>query len=140
MRTRTHSNKAFCYPWWGSALAGVGAVLFSAGAWYTIRTGAEWWLIAIYALMALLSILGFVGALMTRIELREEELRVRSGLSREVYHRSQLVEVTWAKGVPVSVKTQDGVWVELPSVAAGSQSLANSLRAWMRRGKGEDAA
>ena len=128
------SAKVFHYPWWGTALSALAAILFGAGAWYSLYSGASFWQIAIYCGMAPLAALGFVSVLFTRVELGPDELVVRSGLTRRAFKKCDLADVSWAKGVPVSVKTQSGEWISLPSVSVGSQSLANSIRPWIRGG------
>jgi len=87
---------------------------------------------------AALSALGCVGCLelgRSRIVLSRDALESRSALSRRRYTVADVESITWESGCGVSVKLSKGGWAKLPDLGYDSQGLANTLRAWLKRGR-----
>lgn len=84
------------------------------------------------AACTLFSFLGFADAFTTRVSLFSDSLTITSNLRRRTYPRQTLESVTWAWGCGVSVRLQNGRWVQLPDVG-NAQSVTNSIRAWLKR-------
>lgn len=128
------AEKTFRPAPWQVALAGIAACLFTAGFIYSFSNGASWWQVLAFGVTSPIGAVGFVSTVLTRVEIRGEQLVIRDGFATRTFDRSGLTEVSWEKGVNVSVKLASGEWAHLPGVAVGSQSLANSLRSWIDKG------
>jgi hypothetical protein len=76
---------------------------------------------------------GFVQTLLTYVHLHDDALVVSSGFRRRRYERAVLESVTWEGGSGVAIRLVDGSWLKLPELGYNSQSLCNSIRAWLRR-------
>jgi hypothetical protein len=83
----------------------------------------------------LLSVLGVVGILelvVARIVLQSDSLETHGLLSRRRYAASEIRSVKWEGGSGVAVELTRGGWAKLPELGYNSQSLANTLRAWLK--------
>jgi len=83
--------------------------------------------------LSVLAALGFAQTLLAYIHLQDDALVISSGLTKRRYDRASLESVTWEAGSGVSIKKVDGSWIKLPEMGYNSQSLSNSIRAWLRR-------
>jgi hypothetical protein len=90
------------------------------------------WLSCSAILLIPLGIAGFVDAMTCRIELREHSLVVIQNLRCKEYPRALLVKASWAKGCPAALQMTSGHWLSLPDVGSSSESVVNTLRAWMK--------
>jgi len=127
------TNQEFRTPRW--LRYGLGAATVAAGAgvtvWiYFLGPGGAWLGIAGVAVLAASAL----DSVTTRVTLDPGALVIVSTFRRRTIARREIDSVTWESGVGVSVKLIDGAWVRLPDVG-NSQSRANSIRAWLRRGE-----
>ena len=89
----------------------------------------------------LLSAIGLIGLLelaRSRIVLQGDSLETHGVLSRRTYSSSEIRSVKWEGGSGVVLELVQGGWAKLPELGYNSQSMANTLRAWLkssRRGK-----
>ena len=83
--------------------------------------------------------LGVLDVARRRIVLGRSELRIVSMWSQRVYSRDTIDKVTWEGGVGVSLKLATGGWVRLPELGRNSQSVANTIRAWLKQTRSVDA-
>lgn len=86
-----------------------------------------------FALLALLGALAVFEVFVVHVALLDTEISIATGWRRRRYQRSLLDHVTWAAGSGVSIRLVDGSWVRLPELGYNSQSLTNSIRAWLER-------
>src|SRR5262245_50563759 len=109
------------------------AVLFAGVAAY-LRMRDGWSNLAIVCTAwARFAAAGFVQMLLTYVHLRDDALVVSSGFRKRRYERAALESVTWEAGSGVAIRLVDGSWLKLPELGYNSQSLCNSIRAWLRR-------
>jgi hypothetical protein len=134
MKESAADAKVFRAPWWIACVLGIGASACIAFGLYAHFAGLSLWWQLFYALAAPAAVAALVESLLLRVELRRNALVIRGALRRREFQKSSLTEVSWAKGCPVAVKSRDGEWMRLPEVSVGSQSMANSVRAWLRQG------
>ena len=125
--------RKFVSPHWIKILAGTSAILFLAFACVLYNTEGWTWLTVSACGLLVVSLGGFVDSLICRVELTDEVLIVVQNLRRREYPRAMFVRVTWGKNVPVSLQCESGQWIRLPEVSPGSQALANTLRAWIKK-------
>ena len=125
-------TRVFRSPLWMQIVTAVGVLLFGAAATHLYTTEGWSWLALAGMALVPVAIAGFLDALTSRIELRADKLVVVQNLRRREFARDTFVKATWGKGVPVSLERTDGSWLQLPSVGASAQGLANTLRAWLR--------
>ena len=108
------------------------AVLFASGAAYMFLQGGSpltaWGLGA----MTVLALVGLLDWLVTRVELREDAVLVRTLWSRRRYPREEVAGVEEAKGVAPALKLAGGGWAKIPEVIGGG--FGNSVRAWLKGG------
>ncbi len=127
-------------PWLATGVV-VSNALFLAGAAFTYRQ-TQWSLTFIgFALLSVVGALGILELAVSRIVLRNDILETRDLFRRRQYPASAIRSVTWEGGSGVSVELVQGGWAKLPELGYNSQSLANTLRAWLKRcRKGEETA
>jgi hypothetical protein len=120
-------------PAWFIALPGAATLiaLGAAAALYRYPGGTIYFYIALG--VAALGLAGCLEVATSRLELTPDALEVRWLWSRRRYTRSDIQAVKWEWGMPVALQLTAGGWAKLPSVGLGSQGLANTLRAWLRR-------
>lgn len=104
-----------------------------AGMVVSLRAGLSGWVIVVWGLLVLLGVVALLDVHITRVELGPEGLTIVTGFRRRDVPREEIESVTWGKGVGASLKLMDGRWIGLPEVGPGSQGLASSVRAWLRR-------
>lgn len=117
--------------WLRYFLAG-STIVVSAIAIHEFNNDGWSWLSAGLALMAVACAAGAVAALTDGIDLDETSMTIRENFRRSTIARRDIEKVTWAKGVGVSLRLTSGRWIKLPDVGKNSQSLSNSLRAWIK--------
>jgi hypothetical protein len=87
----------------------------------------------VFVLLATLAGLGLAEAAISRIVLGAHALEVQSLRSRGRYPASEIRSVNWEGGSGVSLQLATGRWVKLPELGRNSQSVANAVRAWLKR-------
>jgi len=120
-------------PRWFIVLPG-GATLIALGAaaaLYRYPGGTVYFYIALG--VAALGLAGCFEVASARLVLTPEALEIRWLWSRRRYTRDQIQAVKWEWGAPVALQLEAGGWTKLPEMGLGSQGLANTLRAWLRR-------
>jgi len=75
---------------------------------------------------------GFVDALISRIVLDQETIRVVSLARRRTYARAEF-ESAKVDGGAVCLKRKSGGWLVLPSTGANSLSVRNTIDAWIKK-------
>ena len=119
-------------PWiWSVMLVTLG--IFGGFAALTFQIGAPLWQRAASVLFLVLAVAALGELAVRRVELTPAGLLLVSGLRRRLVPRQEIESVTWEKGSGVAIRLQGGRWVRMPDVGPGSQGLANSIRAWLKR-------
>lgn len=121
---------------WLKLVAFSALALFSAGAVYGFYADGPSLMAISFSALAVLGLAGVVEVLRVRVVLREAEIVISSGWRSRRLPRTALERVTWAKGGGVSLGLEDGSWAKLPEMGYNSQSLANGIRAWLKRTEG----
>ena len=103
--------------------------LFASGATYMFLYGKSpltaWGL----AGMTVLGVVGLVDWLVTRVDLLDDAIVVRTLWSRRSYPRSEIESVYEAKGVPSALVLTGKRTVKMPEIGP---SFGNSVRAWLK--------
>jgi hypothetical protein len=107
-------------------------VPFAAGTWFYYTTRGLALMTLAFVAMTVFALLGVVEALVDRVVLDDDALRVIRIWYRRTYPRTEIAAVSDEKGGPVAVRLADGRWIKLPSVGS---YLGNSIRAWLRPGE-----
>jgi hypothetical protein len=84
-----------------------------------------------FLLFCFLGLLGLIEILISRVELRDNEIFVRWLFSTKRYPRERVTSVSWAQGCPVSIQLEGNQWVPLPETSHGSPKVAGAVRAWI---------
>ncbi len=123
----------FTAPTWMLAATGVLALAFPVAAIGLFLS--EGWSAATLMSMTLvpLALLGVVESFGRKVELYPDRLVVVANLRRKTYARSEFVAANWAQGVPVALEYVGGGYLRLPEVGASPASVAQVLRAWLKR-------
>ena len=112
------------------------SALVSPLAVWQVHSSQGWSLVSLFGLgLVGLAFLGLADALTCRVELYPNHLVIVSNFAKRTYVREAFSQVTWAKGVHVSLQLVGGGWLRLPTVGTCSAGIANSLRAWLRGGR-----
>jgi hypothetical protein len=134
MRRRSPRRDVFGYAAWiraavvGAAAIGVAVVV----AQYRQAPADRNAFVLYSALGYTLFCLAAVGdTLRSRIELRDDEIRVVRLVGHKSYPRPLVESVTWAKGCPVLLTLRDGTSKELPGTGHASTKVAGAIRAWL---------
>ena len=83
------------------------------------------------ALLVILFSVGFVDALITKLEMKDDAAVLRTLKGERIIPRGEIASVSWEAGVGVALKTADGEWVKLPYLG-NSQGCTNTIRAWLK--------
>jgi hypothetical protein len=118
--------------WLIGASAGAALLFFAgfAGAMYLRGPG---WPALAFGVLSIVGALGLMDVARRRVVLARAELRIVSIWSQRVYSRDTIASVTWESGVGVALKLVSGGWVKLPELGRNSQSVANTIRAWLKQ-------
>ena len=121
---------------WLVALVGVASVLFVAGALFTYVDDG-WSLTTLcFVVLSGLGFVGLIDSLTCRVIFDDDALRVVSFWGRKTYPTSEISSVKWQWGTGVFLKLHEGGWAKLPELGRNSQSIANTVRAWLKRNAG----
>lgn len=116
---------------WVVVIVGLGAACSVAGFVVLGKTLGSDWPIWLLGGLAVMFVLGLVDAVSSSVRLDPDVLQMRNNFRHRMLKREQLVEVSWAKGCPVSVKDRSGKWTHLPPLG-DSSAMANGIRAWLK--------
>ena len=83
------------------------------------------------ALLMAVLVCGLADAMLTRLELNEEAMMLRTLGGVRTIERQRIASAGWEAGVGVSLKLVDGTSVKLPYLGDG-QGCANTIRAWLK--------
>jgi hypothetical protein len=120
-------------PWLLAPIAGA-AIAFVAGTVLTWRQSG-WGVVSFgFAAMSVVAFCAIVQTATTRIVLSERAIEFGSLLRRRCCAAADIASVTWESGSGVALKRADGGWIKPPEMGYNAQSLANTLRAWLKRG------
>jgi hypothetical protein len=86
-----------------------------------------------FGVLCAVGALGLLDVLRRRVVLSRSELRIVSLWSQRVYPRETIVSVTGESGVGAAFRLTSGNWVKLPELGRNSQSVANTIRAWLKQ-------
>lgn len=115
--------------WWGV----IGALgFFLAVTVVAMVVAAAEWVRLFLSLCTAMGALALVELRLRRVVLHDDDVEIRTSFRQKRVARSRIAGVTWEKGSGVALKLVDGSWLPLPEVGRGSQSLANSIRAWLK--------
>ena len=117
---------------WVVVVAVLCALLFLLGALLSFRSEGMTWVTLTFFCLVPIGVAGAIDAITQRIELHEEHIVVVRNIRRREYPRSMFTKAQWGKGVPVSLQSTSGEWLQLPGVGPSGQGLVNTLRAWLR--------
>jgi hypothetical protein len=118
-------------PWLAVVVVAANA-LFLGGAASTYAESG-WTLTSIgFGVLSAVGVIGILELLLSRIVLQEDSLETYGLLSRRRYSASQIRSVKWEGGSGVALELSQGGWAKLPELGYNSQSLANTLRAWLK--------
>jgi len=133
MATRPPPQTLFRVRPFMKALALFAALMMAgAAAYFRMKQGLSP-MTLLCGVMSAVASLGFAQTLLAYIHLQDDALVISSGLKKRRHERATLDSVTWEAGSGVSIKKVDGTWIQLPEMGYNSQSLSNSIRAWLRR-------
>jgi hypothetical protein len=124
---------------WMIGASAAAALLFFAGFVGAMYLRGPGWAALAFGALCLVGVLGVLDVARRRIVLGRSELHIISMWSQRVYSRDTIDSVTWEVGVGVSLKLASGGWVRLPELGRNSQSVANTIRAWLRQTRSGDA-
>ena len=123
----------FSSPTWMRVLCGFGAITFPIAAYFIYAEEGWTWLSLTILAIAPFTLAGAIDAFTTRVEVFPEHLVVVANLRRREHSRSEFVNVSGAKGVPVVLQFRSGENLRLPAVGSSWQGLTNTLRAWIKK-------
>jgi hypothetical protein len=118
-------------PWLVGAVI-VADLLFATAAWVTYRRQGMSTITMLSSGLAVFGLLGIVEVLTARIILADDALEVTKFWVRRSYARDAIRRATFEKGCPVALELSDGHWAKLPDLGHNSQSVTNSIRAWLK--------
>jgi len=122
---------------WLVGASAAAALLFFAGLGGALYMRGPGWPAVAFGVLCLVGALGMLDVARRRIVLRRGEVRIVSMWSERVYSRETIDSVTWESGVGVALKLASGDWVRLPELGRNSQSVANTIRAWLKQTRSE---
>jgi hypothetical protein len=118
---------------WLAVVVVLSNALFLAGAVSSYRETSWTPTFVGFVLLLGVGLLGILQLAMSRIVLWGDALETRGLFFRRQYQASTIRGVKWEGGSGVSVELVQGGWVKLPELGYNSQSLTNTLRAWLKR-------
>ena len=118
---------------WMIGAVAVSAALFIAGTWFFANREGASLKTGIFAVLALVGVLGVLETVGRRIVLTDDSLRVLGLWGNGEYRRADIVRVSYEKASPVVLHLADGRHVKLPDLGISTQSITNSIRAWAKQ-------
>jgi hypothetical protein len=115
-------------------LAVIFVIMAAVAVWFLATKGITL-LACSFVGYSILAVVALLESLRSHILLTKDNLEYTRLFKTYKLPRSLIQKVIWEKGCGVSVQTMEGKWVALPNLMGrNSQSLANSIRAWLKRG------
>jgi hypothetical protein len=127
------SNLEYRPAHWLLLLTGATAAFFLVLAVVALALSVPLWQRVSATVMMIVAVLGVADVASRRLCLTSTGIDYVANFRSRSIPRSEIHSVTWAKGCGVSLKLINGGWVHLPDVGHNSQSLTNSIRAWLNR-------
>lgn len=118
-------------------------LIFLAGLIYELRELPERrnsFRVVAFLVLTVGGALGAAETFRSRVELRENDIRVGRLFGEKIYPRASVAEVRWEKGSPVSLKLTDGAWADLPSTGHPNTKVAGAIRTWLNEERGPSAS
>jgi len=132
--TRSPRRVIRCAPFFVGLVCLASAVFVTGFAWSVVSDGVSL-TTAVFFILSAMGLLGVFQVFTTSIRLDDDLLLITDGWRRRSYPRSSIQRVTWAKGCPASIEVEGLGWLDLPETGRGTQGVANSIRAWVKRGE-----
>ena len=121
---------------WLVAVIVLANLLFLAGAILSYSEAGWTRDFAIFAVLVVVGISGIAQLAVTSITLEGDSLETNELFVQHRYLASEIRSVKWEGGSGVSLELVQGGWAKLPEMGYNSQSLTNTLRAWLKRCQG----
>ena len=132
MKNVYRGETIFRPPRWQLYLFFIVSVGFPIGTYLEYASSGLTWVSMGLAALSIGAIAAVAETLTTKIVLSESELQIRKWFRKTSVERATIKKVTWNKGVGASIQRKDGSWQKIPEVGRNSQSLCNSVRAWLK--------
>ncbi len=88
---------------------------------------------ALMTIFSIAAIAAVIDSFRARIEPSETTLTVRHNFRTLIYAKDQITDIK-RDGAKVYLKNHDDEWLEIPDLGQNSQSVFNTLQAWLERG------
>jgi hypothetical protein len=85
-----------------------------------------------FGLLSAVGLAAILELVLCRVVLQGDLLETRGLFHRRRYSASEIQSVKWEWGSGVVLELSGGGWGKLPELGYNSQSLANTLRAWLK--------
>ena len=122
---------------WLIGAAGAAALLFLVGFVGALYLRGPSLASLAFGALFIVGVLGVMDVTKRRVVLGSAELCIVSMWSQRVYPRETIASVKWEGGIGVALKLVAGNWVRLPELGRNSQSVANTIRAWLKHVRDE---
>jgi hypothetical protein len=127
------TNKVICIATWVRVAAMVSvAIPFSGFIALWPSNGFSSIVLGLLAI-GIFAVLAVVDALVSRIILGDDSIRIISLFRKRIIPRTEILSVTWAAGYGVIVKLRNGGWIKIPNTGHNIQGQTNTFRAWLNR-------
>ena len=123
-------RKTFRPARWQHILAWVLLIGFFAASLATFSLRGVDWVFVTFAGFSLIAVLGVIEVSTSYVALDDERLRMRRTFRGHEIGKHEIKSVSAEKGSPTILLLKDGKKLEVPDM--GTQSIANSIRSWLR--------
>lgn len=89
------------------------------------------WKVWLLGGLAVMFILGLADVLTSCVRLDRDTLWIRNNFRHRSVKKRDIVDVSWEKGCPVSVKDSLGTWWNLPPIG-DSAVMCKTIRTWLK--------
>jgi len=116
---------------WFKLATAIAALLMSAAGGYFVMGESRLRLRVMGAALIAFGIIAFIDALISRIILDHDSIRIVSVTRRQSYRRGEF-ESAKVDGGQVCLKKRDGGWLTLPGTGNNALSVRNVVDAWIK--------
>ncbi len=128
---RTEPHVLRIKPWLAFVVVVSAALLLGGAASSYLESG--WTPLSVaFGLLSVLGVVAILELVASRIVLHADFLETHGLLSKRRYQASEIRSFKWEGGSGVAVELAQGGWAKLPELGYNSQSLVNTLRAWLK--------